>query len=598
MEEKMNKRIISLLLCVVMLLPLSLTGCSSGSDDALTDIAEDAAKNAITLTMYLLADKPVSPEQEAKIEKAVNKITKANFKVALDLRYYTEDQYTTVIESALEASQLAAEEAKQNGLKPSVTEPGETTEELMAINPETGIPEIVYPTASENQIDIFYLSGFDKFSTYKENKWLKDISSQLSGEAAILGDYIAPQYLTYSKQLGGGLYFVPNNVVAGEYTYLLLNKEVLKKLNYTSTEGFTSLTCENVKDILENVAAYHKDYLPLYSATGDIDTVNTNYYGFDEAGNLTNGFSVIGGSYEGNAKYGVTGNYYGYESVFADRAFTDQLTALMDYRFKGYYGTEADSEKPFAVGFVKGNAELAEIYGDEYEMVAVEKPRLSTDDLFGNGFAVSNFVEAKNVSRAVEIITYLNTNVAFRNLFLYGIEGENYQLIESEMENAYGEKYKYVRRLNDSYSMSLEKTGNTILAYPVEGEYVNIREYQKTQNRDMLLRLDLGFFVEYLETKRKPQTMNMNIVHKVREYSQDVYSRIMACKDMEEFEDLLKALKKEVNKNEYVEIMKSISYSTERADYAEKAAKYGEGCSFAHVYFTWLEDNKIYVEIT
>jgi uncharacterized protein YcfL len=74
-----------------MLASVVLTGCSSKTD--VDDIIEEAAKNTVTLSMYLMSEAEVSAEQEAKIEEAVNLITKSKFKIQVDLRYYTPDKY-------------------------------------------------------------------------------------------------------------------------------------------------------------------------------------------------------------------------------------------------------------------------------------------------------------------------------------------------------------------------------------------------------------------------------------------------------------------------------------------------------------------------
>ena len=142
------------------------------------------------------------------------------------------------------------------------------------------------------------------------------------------------------------------------------------------------------------------------------------------------------------------------DNTLANRTyFLNPLRVLKEYQEKGYYGTEADAGKEFAIGYVKGGADLVKTYGDKYEMVVVEKPTLRTPDLFEGMFGVAGYTA--DVSRSMQILTYLNTNEDFRNLILYGIEGENYEYIESDVEDVNGDAYRLVRRLNDSYMMDL-----------------------------------------------------------------------------------------------------------------------------------------------
>ena len=59
----MKKRIISLILCAVMVLPLLLTGCAKSSDDTASDISTTAPRTTLTLTMYMIADDRMNVER-------------------------------------------------------------------------------------------------------------------------------------------------------------------------------------------------------------------------------------------------------------------------------------------------------------------------------------------------------------------------------------------------------------------------------------------------------------------------------------------------------------------------------------------------------
>ena len=597
-----------------MLLSVAFTGCSSKTDDeAVEDVTDTASESTMTLTMYLMSEGEISDEQASKIEDAVNKITKSKFKTKLVLHYFTEAEYNTALENAFKATEdaKAAKKAAEQALKDAIkrgeataaatTTAGETEEETI-VN-EYGVTELKYPSVEDYQVDIFYLGGYDKFMEYLGNEWLSRLDEELTSSSKLLNDYVAPEYLTYMKQIGGGTYAIPNNTVVGEYTYLLLNKEVLAKYDYSNTKSFTSLTCDDVKDLLANVAKYNKnEYLPLYSATGELDVSNVNYYGLDENGKLSREFSVIGGTYDTSYSYKGKNQFYSFNSVFSDSGFQKQIQTLVQYKENGYYGDETNANLPFAVGYVKGGAQLAEQYGEDYEMVVVESPKISTEDIFANMFAVGSYTSS--VSRSMKIITYLNTNVDFRNLILYGIEGENYELVDTKVENAKGETYKAVRMLEgNTYLMNAEKTGNTLITYPMEGELPNIRDYQMKQNRDMTVMLDMGFAVNYDDN-----VINSTSMAKVRELSADLYDKLMACSTMAELEEFLNG-KEAVEEepavvgvkalcltDDNISLMRNAQYSTDHDEYGEKSRVFGEGVSFAYIYMTWLTDMGIYVE--
>lgn len=590
-EEKMNKRLLCLLLSFVMLVSVMLTGCSSNENE-LQNIAEAAARNTMTLSMYLMSEKEVSEDQVEKIENAVNQITKARFKVQLDLRYFTEDEYYEAVEAAFKktkedkdakaAAEKAEKEALKNEGKTVAKTSEEVTEEATIIN-EYGIPELAYPTIKDSQVDIFYLGGYDKFSEYSGKSWLSALDDPLSSDAQIITDYVSDIYLTYLKELSmGATYMIPSNAPAGEYTYMLVNKDILAKYDYATTEGFSSLVCDNVKDILANVSLYDKDYLPLYSSTGEIDALNVSYFGTDANGTITYDFSVLGGTVDPTWGYMENSHYYDYHNIFANVSFKNQITALTEYRINGYYGTEADANKPFAVGYVKGSAELKELYSDDYEVIVLDTPKISTEELYANGFAVSTY--ATDVSRCMDIITYLSTNVDFRNLLLYGIEGENYEIIEEELD---GVIYKMVNRLNENYVMDVNKTGNVTIAYPMVGELPNIREYQKLQNRDTTPKLDLGFALDVVM-----EPINKEAMAELAELSLELKEKMLACKSIEELDAFFTEASALVANNDSYKIMSDTEYNKYSPNYNAEAN--GEGCGFAYIYKTWLDNNKLW----
>ena len=96
----MKKKILCLALCVLMIVA-SFVGCAEKSrDELMNQIGEETSKGAVTLTMYILAEDKVSAEQELLVENAVNDIVDS-YKIKLDLKYFTEDEYYTTLEKNL-----------------------------------------------------------------------------------------------------------------------------------------------------------------------------------------------------------------------------------------------------------------------------------------------------------------------------------------------------------------------------------------------------------------------------------------------------------------------------------------------------------------
>ena len=519
----MNKKIICFLLCMVMLLG-TLVGCSSETtDEALDNIDKEASENAVTLAMYLLCEEEVSKEQEAKIEEAVNKITKSKFRTKLDLYFYTADKYYEALEASFEARLKAEEEGLIQEPNPDEKVEDETFKD------ELGVSQIKYPTIDGFQVDIFYVGGYEKFSKYMEEEKFSRLDDELTSASKILTDCITPSLLNYMKSMNGGTYALPTNTGVGEYTYLLLNKDVLAKTRYNTTAGlaqFTSLTCNATKSVISQVTSEYKEYVPLYSCLGEngLPVTGIKYWGVDENGVMTQQFSALASSYSSTAVHGTEGAYmYTIGSVFANQDFVNQVKTLKTYKMNGYFGTEQDLEDgKVAIAYMKGSADIPAKYADNYEAVVIENPVLNTEDVYSNMFAVSSYTSS--VARSMQVLCYLNTNVEFRNLLLYGIEGENYQLVDSDdYTQKNGDPYKVVKRLNNSYMMDVNKTGNTLNAYVLEGEDPTLNEYKAIQNNSIKISLTMGFHFECFEKVVDPELLGQ-----LRELSEKVYEKIAA----------------------------------------------------------------------
>jgi len=538
-----------------MVLSVAFTGCSAQTDEEeMDDIAEEASESAMTLTMYLMSEEEVSKDQADKIEEAVNKITKSKFKTRIVLRYFTEEQYYDALDKAFKETKdakKAAEDAAK-ALKEAIkrgevtsqttTDPSQTTEEETEVN-EYGVSTLKYPGVTDYQVDIFYVGGYENFKRYNTGRYIKSVDDQLSGVAKSLYHYIAPEFLSIAKKATeeAETYIIPNNRTVGEYTYLLLNKDLLTKYGRSKDE-FENLTSQSLQDFMKEVKTYEAaNYVPLESKTGDIDTVGIYYLGLDENNDLSHDFSILGSTQlEGNKYYEHT------LAVTMDgglaNGFRSQVRTLISYKELGY--CDNPNNLPFAVGYVKGDAaEMIEQYSDEYEMVVVERPVAETGDVFEHGFAVGYMTSSAN--RSMQIINYLNTNADFRNLLLYGIEGENYEVVEKTVD---GVVYKMANRLNYNYVMDENKTGNVILAYPLDiegetaeniqkynlkGDLPNIREYQKAQNRDIKTLIDAGYV---------PTDVDKELMADLREESAELKKLILECSTVAEFDAMMEEL--------------------------------------------------------
>lgn len=573
----MMKKLIALGLCLLMVLSVCLTGCSEKTnEEAVADISEKASKSAMTLSLYLMSETEIEKcancekadagEEGAKtcvdldtqpctfrlISNAVNRITESKFKTRLVLHYYTEAEYY----QKLEESFAMREAAKKAGLLTNTEISEETTEDETFVN-ELGQVEIKYPTIAGYQVDIFYFGGQERFEQYKNGGLLSELDSQLGDASKELTQYIFPQFLSGIKTLGGGTtYAIPTNRVVGEYTYLLLNKKALedayRKTDATATfDSYVPLTSVECQKFLADVERDMTDeYYPVHLGEGislaDVAAANLHFMGVDANGNLcTDKFSLLGWSHNVGDSFGTFANV---GKILDTRVgFASSLEVLKAYENKGYlYNETEDAGKKFAVGYVKGDITLAEQYKDEYEVIVLETPRMGAADICENMMGVSS--TTTSLSRSMQILTLLNTDEEFRNLLLYGIEGEHYRVIDTHVaKNEDGDTYMKVERLNNNYLMDENKTGNVFVAYPLQpvgaAEIIpSIRDYGIQQNQDLTVDQMLGFNIV-----NKDFPIDMEAMQAIRKVSEAIWEKYETCSDFAEFWEFTVARAKDVN---------------------------------------------------
>ena len=535
---------LSCLLLSALMIMFCFAGCADkDKSDVMNKIGKEASEGAVSLSMYLMSEEEVSDEQELAMEKAVNAITEKEFKVHLDLRYFTPDKYYQALEADLAKM---TEYYSGDGIGKEEATPVYTDED--------GLPVTFYPPIEEFDVDIFYFGGYDKYVKYSEAGYLKDISTEVDGSAKALKAVINTNLLNQVKALNGKYDIVPTNRAIGEYTYLLLNKKVLQETQYAASD-INSLVDEDCQDLLSLVDdIFGDEYVPLKSYTNELDLIDVEYFGVDANGMMTDGFSLIAGTYDNSWAYGAAGSYPEMSHLLNTKdcgrlSAQEQIKVLKGYEFNGYLGDEADADKPFAVGYIKGGAEVVEKYGDDYEIVPVQMPKLETADIYEHVMAISE--KTNSVKQSAEIITHLNTNEEFRNLILYGIEKENYIWVDAIGEDGNpvidedGNVYKVVSRITDDpeklYVMDKNKTGNVIYAYPAVGENPLASDNALAQNQDLQLDYTLGFNL-YNASFAKLGDLDLTALKAVTVASASFYQKIVDAKT----EDALNAVFDEI----------------------------------------------------
>ncbi len=490
----MKKRLICLLLGLLMILA-SFAGCSEKTEEeAAENITNEASENAITLTMWVVTDGGIHKNVADAVEAAINSITKSKFKTQLDVEFLTEDVYRERLETTIAAYQAA----RENG-----TVSADTTEEVVSdvyVTNEDGLVQIQYPEKLANQVDIIYLSGEDMYIDFINRGWLADLDNELSTSSKKIKEYVSETLLSAAKY-NGKTYAIPNNNIIGEYTYMMIDKELADKyafnafLNAEYIDGFFNSYLYTYLDLIKDYETNGDKVVPIEGTYEDCLSLLAHYWNIDpDSYKLLTDFSVFGTYYTDKEALSRGEAILGYESLFENEQFVEAYLKLNKMKLDGYFMEDASGKQP-AVKFVKGDSTVLDRYKDDYYSVVVEYPTAAADDIYGNMFGV--FKYTKSVRRSMEIITYLNTNTAFRNLLQYGVLNVNYRLSTDAAGNTFVERLpvKILGSLSGDcyYTMDLYKTGNAFVAYPEPGMSPDIWDKGKEQNRGSLVNPLLGF---------------------------------------------------------------------------------------------------------
>ena len=284
----MNKKLICLTLSILMLLACVFTSCSTQKETE--DTTNEVDNSAKTIVMWVITEDETDDTAKELVNEAFTKVTKSKFKTNVVIEFCTADEYYDKLEAAIETAQhdieMAEEAAKElrKYLKLHKGEDGKdnaqltkdfyleypeyakyaeveeeedeeqsVTEEETFLN-EFGIAEIKYPDPKPNQVDIFYLSGYDKYMTYYESEWLASLNEELSTSSKKLNDYISTSLLN-GVQIEGGVYAIPNNVEIGEYTYMMIDKSLFD-MYYQKIDNVQSVL--DVDTFLNDVKNYNE----------------------------------------------------------------------------------------------------------------------------------------------------------------------------------------------------------------------------------------------------------------------------------------------------------------------------------------------------
>ena len=474
----MKKKLISLALLAGLILS-SFTGCGASEDDA---PAADESTRTTTITLTAITGDSTTPDAIREVQAAMNKLTKSEYKTQVILQLKTEDDYVEFIDSQVEQieAEIAAEEEaeakakeeakkkkeaekaananKKNRSKWTTTtkaETEDTTADTQAMTlDEYGREVAKYPELEGTSLDILFITGLDMLQDFVEKEYLQSLDDELNNNSKLLKKYIYPTFLSAGK-VDGTTYAVVNNRLMGEYTYLLIDKALADKYKLFPDEVKSLLDCEA---FLDSVKANEPDVVPLNQE------IDLNYVQY-----VTGERTVIGNIIKPTF---TTANKALPKSLLSVDDWVNHNVLMDKMKDQGYIG----SGDKYAIEIVKGYITTPEEqnWEENYYVVEYEKPISQDATVFTGMFAVSAY--ASDLERCMEIVTMLNTDGALRDIYAYGVEGENWELNDDGT----------VHMLNNDWSMDFYHTGNTFVGHAPETLPANYAEIGKLQNIETL----------------------------------------------------------------------------------------------------------------
>lgn len=602
MKNSTFKKILSLVLCVLMLSSVLLTSCQEEGEKEVTQI-----RLAKSVVMAVVCEKLPDAETELAVEEAFNAITMSKFKTQVDIKFFTEETYLSEIVALMErikADNKAAEENKNNNNNNKDEETEAVTEEETKTNSDYGYVETVYPEFLENQLDILYIGGYDMYSFLCEGDddgvYLSRLDEDLSTNSKLIKDFIFPEYMETVKY-SGSTYAIPSNAISTEFTYLLVNKELAKKYQYSENMK----TWKNIVDannFIVDIAKFEKDVAPIF---GNPEPTNVHFWNYEQGTTLgwfkekvkdeetgeikekdpviaefpaftlnPKEFSIFGSSMPDDCEYGY--NLGCGITLTANNTYGKQLIEIQRYKDNNYVHETLAEDQKFAVGFVKGNEYDISKYSEEYEVIVCETPRFTPKTVFDNMFGVSAYSKT-NVDRNMEIITAINTNPELKNILQYGIEGVHYEI---------DPKTGMLSRLNDKYLMDNNKTGNVFIAHPEEGITPEYMEIAKKQNVAAELYPCAGFNKTVLTDKLGP-----DFITKANEFTATYKAKLDACKSVADIEAVFAEVSADTQLRNLLLQWSDIDPEGSEDGESEEEPTFSPYA----LYYKWLEENKFLV---
>ena len=517
----MIKRILSIILVMLMILPMvfSLVSCEKErtEEEIINDIV-NSGTTALTLSIWIPTNSDTNSQefknQLSKVEDKINEIFRdKNLSTEIEITAISSDEYEENLNNHLES--IEEKVAAKKGLLPSNVSQGYVNKAVKVPYGDSYMYELAYPSVLDTQIDLFLIRDYESYKKFAQNDNLYALDSYLSidgGRYPDIRKMISPAVFA-KYTLKNAIYAIPNNhlLTDGLYQYMLIDKNA-----FDSVEG---MDINSVTDIYSCVSfieaiATNSDYIPFVGTLNDANGV----YMFDDS-------NLIVGSTNTPAP----------SSIFDNEEYTKFVSLYKNLSDKSLVKESLGDGEKAAVSFFYGTSEDVKAYEENYYIVKTQKPVSKSEDIFSSMFAISKY--SANYDRAMRVLYLLQTDSEIITLLQYGIKGEDYRL----EYDSNGEERIVVAK-DTPYNMSGINIGNSYMTYKNDGATIDEWDSVKEVNYDIVIDPYLNFEMNFNENATYEEKTLLNTLKtSVNSLASEVISTINAM-SYEEYLEFLEIL--------------------------------------------------------
>ncbi|MBR2025198.1 MAG: hypothetical protein IKA02_05270, partial [Clostridia bacterium] len=351
----MSKKILSIVLVMLMILPLAfvLTSCEEQrtEEEIINDIV-NSGTTALTLSIWIPTNSDTNSQEFkdrlSKVEDKINEILRdKNLSTEIEITAFPTDEYEEKLANHLD--EIKAKVEAKKGLLPSNISQGYVNKAVKVPYGDSYMYELAYPSVLDTQIDLFMIRDYDNYKKLVQSENLYSLDSYLSLEGGRYSDIRRMiSAAVFSKyNLNKSTYAIPNNhlYTNAQYQYILIDKNAFDSVENMDIDSITDIfSCEAFIDAIST----NSEYVPFVGTLEDAPGVF-----------MFNDSNLIGSSIDNPTP----------SNIFDVESYTKYVELYKKLNDKSLVKESLSDGEKSAVSFFYGTNEDVKVYEEDYYIV-------------------------------------------------------------------------------------------------------------------------------------------------------------------------------------------------------------------------------------